>query len=75
MNRSVSSYCEDKGYRSWLICDNPSHNAGRGWSGITQGTGLLHLLPACNILWCLKAIWGVCDAAVTTDVDHDSSIL
>lgn len=57
MNRSVSSYHEDKGYRSWLICDNPSCNAGRGWRGVTQGTGLLPLLPTCNILQCLKAIW------------------
>lgn len=45
MHRLVSSYCEDTGYRSCLSCDNPSWNAGRGWSGVNN-PGLSSLSPA-----------------------------
>lgn len=49
MNRLVSLGCEDKGDRSWFICDNLSRQRLEHKS--------LTLLPTCNILQCLKSDW------------------
>lgn len=57
MNSLASSFCEDRGYRMRIVCDNPGWKLAEAGEVLPRARVSYTPLPTGNTLWGLKAAW------------------